>query len=398
MHEIGHALGLRHNFRASATVPLERLRDPGYVRDHGISSSVMDYNPLNIPLEGEPPTTYHQGTLGAYDIWAIEYGYRQFAPGAEGEGLAAVAARAERDPDLAYGTDEDAGNGVVPEVDPLINRYDLGDDPLAYYKRTFALARELWRRTEQRPAAADDDYLVNRRNLTRGLSYVGMAAPLIAKYVGGFYTTHGLAGAGRPLVTPVPPEKQREALDVLAGDLFSIDSFRFDPAFMSRVGVDYLERTPVNDAGGVEFNLAEVLLAIERGVLDQVMSDATAARLAAAERIAADPGQRMSLAEVHQRLAAAIWGELKGAVRVDSLRRDLQREHLRRIVAALVNPPPRVAADARAVQRQVAELLAEQLRRALVNKKLDDVTRAHFAESLDLVEAALKATLTLKSG
>jgi hypothetical protein len=398
MHEMGHALGLRHNFRGSASVPVARLRDFDYVRRHGISNSVMDYNPLNVPLEGEPPTPYHQGTLGAYDYWAIEYGYREFAPDREADGLAALGARSGHEPELAYGNDEDAGNGVVPGVDPMINRYDLGDDPLAYYKRSFALARELWRRTAQRPLADGDDYLVNRRNLTRGLSYISLVAPLISKYVGGFYTSRELAGDGRPVVTPVPAEKQREALDVLAGDLFSIDSFRFDPAFMSRIGVDYLGRNPSNDAGGVEFNLAEVLLAIQRGVLDSLMSEATAARLSTAEEMTTDPHALMSLAEVHQRLAAAIWGELNGATHVDSLRRDLQREHMRRVVGTLVRPPPRVAADLRAVLRQVAERLSDQLRRSLANPRLDDITRAHFRESLETVDEALRAPLMKQPG
>ena len=79
MHEVGHALGLRHNFRASTGITRAQLRDPAFTKERGVSNSVMDYNALNIPLPGEPLADYHMGTLGAYDYWAIEYGYREFA-------------------------------------------------------------------------------------------------------------------------------------------------------------------------------------------------------------------------------------------------------------------------------------------------------------------------------
>ncbi|HEU0199902.1 MAG TPA: zinc-dependent metalloprotease, partial [Burkholderiaceae bacterium] len=80
MHEVGHALGLRHNFKASAGVNLDKLRDAAWVRENGVSNSVMDYVALNIPLADEPATVYTQSTLGAYDYWAIEYAYREVSP------------------------------------------------------------------------------------------------------------------------------------------------------------------------------------------------------------------------------------------------------------------------------------------------------------------------------
>jgi hypothetical protein len=397
MHEIGHALGLRHNFRASAGVPLERLRDPEYVRVHGISNSVMDDNALNIPLDGEAPTAYHQLVLGAYDYWAIDYAYRELDGADEAQQLAQIAGRAALEPALAYGTDEDAGSAGI---DPLINRNDLGDDPLAFYKRSFALARELWTRTERMELPPGTSYAIYRRNLQRGLRYIAGVAPLIAKYVGGVHTSRDLAGAGRAVLLPVAADKQREALDVLAGDLFSIDSFHFDPLFMSRLGIGFLDHDPQRgdgDGEAVDFHVAAALLVIQRGVLDTLMSDAVAARLADAENKVPDPGALLSLAELQQRLAAAIWGELKSGDHVDSLRRDLQREHLRRIATSLVQAASPVAADTRAVQRQVAELLAGQLRRALQNPRLDEITRAHYTESFETLEQALRAPL-IKQG
>lgn len=396
MHEVGHALGLAHNFRGSTGVKLEQLRDAAFVRNRGISNSVMDYNPLNIPLENEPASVYNQVTLGAYDYWAIEYAYREFAPEQEKAELAKIAARSATDPALAYGNDADAGYGsILIGIDPLVNRFDLGDDPLAYYKRTIVLTRELWSRTQTRTLAADDNLAIYRRNLTRGLSRLAALVPAIAKYVGGVYTSREVAGANRPLLTPVPPAKQREALAVLTQELFSSASFRFDPQFMRRLGLDHLERlrpgqTPI---ASPDFSLATTVLNMQRAALDALMSDAVAARLADAETKVANPRELLTFAEVQRTLADAIWSELKGGRDIDSLRRNLQREHVRRIAAALVRPAPAAAADVRSVLRQVALTLEADLKRALANRRLDATTRAHLDESAALLAEALRAPL-----
>src|SRR5262249_37771860 len=241
MHEVGHALGLRHNFRASTGITFAQLRDAEFVRTHGISNSVMDYVAYNLPLENEKPSVYTQVTLGAYDYWAIDYAYHEFAPDVEKAELARLAAQSEHDPALAFATDED----VIPAmggIDPLVNQFDLGDDPLTYYKRRFVLVRELWGRTEKRELKADENLALYRRKLVRGFNQMAFVGPLIAKYIGGVYTSRDLAGAREPLLTPVPVAKQRDALEVVARQIFSSDSFRFDPEFMRRLGIDYLDR------------------------------------------------------------------------------------------------------------------------------------------------------------
>jgi hypothetical protein len=394
MHEVGHALGLRHNFKASAGVKLDKLRDAAWVRENGVSNSVMDYVALNIPLENEQPTVYTQSTLGAYDYWAIEYAYREFAPAQEKEALAKIAARSAGDPRLAYATDEDVGAFGVAGIDPLANAFDLGDDPLAYYKRRFVLARELWTRTQSRELKGDENLAFYRRNLARGLNQIGFTAPLIAKYVGGVYTSREMAGAGQPILVPVPSAKQREALGLLAREVFSTESFRFDPRFMSRLGIDHLERfQPHALAFNPDFSLATSVLSIQRNVLDQLMSDGVASRLADAETKLADRKQLLTFADVQTQLTEAIWSELKSGRSIDSLRRNLQREHLKRLATALVRPSSNVAADVRAVQRQVVIRLEADLKRAIAANRGDQLERAHLAESQAMLLEALRAPL-----
>jgi Met-zincin/Domain of unknown function (DUF5117) len=396
MHEVGHALGLRHNFRASVGVSRAQLRDPKFTAENGVSNSVMDYNALNMPLDGETTAEYHMATLGAYDYWAIEYGYREFAADAEAKGLTDIATRSEREPALAYATDED-----VAGIDPLVNQRDLGDDPLAHAQRQIKLARELWSRTQTRVLPAGDDMSILRRNLQRGLSGLGASVPVVAKYVGGTYTSRALAGAQQPLLTPVPAAKQRAALDLLVNEVFAAGSFRFDPKFMSRLGVEQLDRNgPNRFITSTDFSLGEAVIGIQRGALDALMSDGLATRLADAETKVDDPKTLLSYADVQTRLSAAAWSELKagkGARDIDSLRRNLQREHVRRLAGGLIRPASTVATDVRAVHRQVAQQLEGELKTALASGGWSSIARAHLSDSLNTLGEALRAPL-MKQG
>jgi hypothetical protein len=396
MHETGHALGLRHNFKGSSAIKLEQLRDAAFTERNGLSASIMDYVPDNLPLESEARTGRLQmETIGAYDRWAIEWGYRQFEPTEETKQLAALAERSATDPMLAYATDEDAGGDAdigfaPPGLDPRTNRFDLGDDSLAYYQRQLRLTRELWTRTQNRKLDNDDDYRLNRRNLERGLRQMRSVAPNLAKYVGGVYVNRDRAGSGRPLLTPVQAPRQREALKVLTAELFSPSSFEFPPGFMQRLGVDQFSR----GAGGPDFSLPSAVLDVQRPVLDQLMSEAVALRLANAESKTSNPRELLSFAETQSTLTDAVWRELATGRDIGSLRRNLQREHLRRLAGTLVRPISTVAADVRSVQRQEAEKLVALLRRALATKGARSaVAQAHLAESLSTLREALAAPL-----
>jgi hypothetical protein len=393
MHEVGHAIGLRHNFRASTGVTQAQLRDARFVAERGVSNSVMDYNALNIALGSEGPSAHHMTTLGMYDYWAIEYGYREFAPGQEKAGLAAIATRQASEPGLAYGTDED----LVTNNDPLINQRDLGDNPMAFAQRQMKLSRELWELTQARKLAADDDMTVYRRNLERGLAGFSSVAPMLAKYVGGTYTSRALAGAQQALVQPVPVAQQRQALDILVNEVFSSRSFKFDPAFLSRLGIDQFDRWASNrPPQGPDFSLVGAVLDLQRGVLDNLMSDGKAVRMADNETKVADAKELLSYAELQDRLSAAVWQELKAGPKdrnIDSLRRNLQREHVKRLVAGLVRPTPSAATDLRAVHRQVALALEADLKRALAAGGWTSIAKAHLADSQAALAEALKAPL-----
>lgn len=386
MHEVGHTLGLKHNFKASTTVTQAQLKDKGYTEAHGISGSVMDYNAYNIPLQGEATTSYNNTTLGAYDYWAIEYAYKPIAAGQEAAELGKIAARST-EPALAYADDADAD--LFGGVDPTANRFDLGDDPLAYYRKRLKLSQELWARVQSRQPVAGEDPLRNVRSLGSGFGQLARASDLVGKYVGGMYTVRDLPGStGRPAMRAVEPAKQREALQFLATGLFSADSFRFKPEFLTTLTLDYTEwnRTQVS--------IPTLVSRVQLVALDRLMSVNTAQRLMDLPGYvpAAQRKGIITLNEVYGTLQSSIWSELKTGAEIDRLRRNLQREHLRRLQANLTRGSgPGLLADAYAMLRLHATQLQSDLRTAQAKGGHSVETRAHIAESLDMLNAVLKA-------
>jgi len=389
MHEVGHTLGLKHNFKASTTVTQAQLKDKAFTDTHSISGSVMDYNATNIALKGETQTAYNPSTLGPYDYWAIEYAYKTLPKESEAADLAKIASRST-EPALAYGDDQEAGGGVTDGLDPLANRFDLSDDPLAYYKKRLKLSQELWARVQDRKPQAGDDPLRQRRSLLAGFSQLQRAAELVGKYVGGMYAVRDLPGStSRASFTPVEPAKQREALQFLATGLFSADSFRFRPEFLSTLTLDYNE----GNRGG-PLSIPAAVASVQLGALDRLLSAGTATRLLDLPSYVA-PAKRqglISLNEVYGTLQNAVWSELKSGAEITRLRRNLQREHLKRLQALLIRSSP-LPADALSLLRLHATELQSQLRTVVGKSGLSVESRAHLADSLSQLTEALRATM-----
>ncbi len=404
-HEVGHTLGLRHNFHASTIRTPQQLQDAAFTRASGLAGSVMDYTPFNIATRDERQGEYVMSGLGPYDYWAIEYAYRPIdapTPEAERPALARIAARSG-EPALAFATDEDADAG--PDgMDPDVNRFDLGSDPLAWYRKRFALSHELWERLQARPMQPDESYLVLRRNVERGFNEIARATPLIAKYVGGVRTNRGHAPAvetgnaalasGGPLYVPVDAARQKEALDLLATQVFSVDSFRFKPEFVSRLGIDYLERDDANGSNKTAFYLPGRVLSIQTMALDHLMSEPVARRIGDAENIGTRPHDLLTLSQLYGTVQRAVWSELASGRDITRMRRNLQREHLRRMVAVLLKPSSATLADARSLQRDNAIALRSAIGRALgAPSSLSPEARAHLRECAATLDDALKANL-----
>ena len=390
MHEVGHTLGLRHNFRASTMYDLKQIQDPNFTKINGVATSVMDYTPFNISPKGEKQGEYVMSTIGAYDYWAIEFGYKQFAPGQEAQGLAQILAKASQ-PELQFDSDEDAGYGSMGGIDPMVNRFDLGADPLAYYKQRMKLSRELWDRLQNMNLATGESYERLTRSFRSGFNQLNRVAPLAAKYIGGVHIRRERAGSKNAVFEPVSAAKQKEALALITKDFFGTDSFKFKPEFIARLATDRFERT-MSD-GSMQTSVALLVAGVQKGILDHVYSPAVATRLAEVGMKVNDPKETLGLSDVYDTIQEAIWSEAKTGQETSLIRRNLQREQLRRMTDVLVKPAGPWPADARSIMRENARQLAGTLEKVLAKPSLSKTTRAHYADALDSLNVTLKASV-----
>lgn len=394
-HEVGHTLGLTHNFRASSAYSLAQLRDPAFVAEHGIAASVMDYVPPNVPAAGEPVAAYTQNVLGPYDYWAIEYGYKPLASAEEVPLLAEIASRAASDPWLAYGDDMEAGGLDLPTlgIDPATSRYDLGDDPLAFFRLRLQLSRELWARLAAQQPRGQYQPNDQRIAVELGLQRLGVAAGNLARVVGGVTVRRHHSPGERDVYRPIPAERQRAALGALAEGLFEPGSMLLEPALLRRIAPDPVDSWN-GGPGGLEPQLPWLarVLQLQSAVLDQLLSDRVSSRLLEADLLI-PARERFPLAELHASLRQAIWQELKSGSTISLPRRNLQRIYLSRLAALMLRPTGSTPADARALARHEAIQLEAALRAALQHGKQNIETQAHLRECLITLQEAIKAPL-----
>src|SRR6266542_3509118 len=413
-HEVGHTLGLRNNFRASTILKTSELNDVAKTSEIGQSASVMDYNPVIIALKGEKQGDFVPTTLGPYDYWAIEYAYKSIAGDPKQE-LAAIAARPGTDPMLPYSTDEDAMGTFSPiGIDPLVNQYDASDDPLAYFRKRVDLVDELWANMETKLGKPGEGYQVFRRAMSRGLNDDFRSLVTSSKLIGGVYHHRDHLGdpGNRLPYQPVPAARQREALDFLAQKAFGLKAFRLTPGLQNRLAID---RAPGLDFASyfntqrIDYPWHDVVLTIQRGVLNRLYHPITLARIQDNELRFAPAEKPFKMADLFSGLNAAIWSELDtGAAEITSLRRNLQREQLKQLIRLALRQPPAGAAaagpfavaapapppppeDATTLARASLVRIQAKIRTALAGKAVTDATtRAHLSET----DARIAATLT----
>ncbi|MEY2653587.1 MAG: hypothetical protein RLZZ524_615, partial [Pseudomonadota bacterium] len=379
MHEVGHTLGLRHNFRASQVVDPARLADPVWSRDNPLTGSVMDYVSANLPSPGEPAPAAFQQQLGPYDFWAIEYAYRPIPEADERAELARIAARSA-EPELAFGTDEDAALGL----DPQVLQFDLGSDPLAHVAKRLAIARDLIARAERQTLAEGDEYARLRRRVSYALLDIGGATGIALRQIGGVLTLRDRAGSGRDPLQPLPAARQRAALDLIAREVLSTRGLSVSASLQRRLAPDFFDRAENLGRSPVvtEFQPEQVLGGLQRSVLNQLMSDALAQRLLDQQGKARTPDEALTLAELLERVRAEVWSELArpASGRIEPLRRDLQRDHATRLAGALLRPAAGQRAELRSLLRQQARTLHTSLRRSLQAPGWDALARQHLQD------------------
>ncbi len=417
MHEVGHSLGLRHNFKASTMLSIDQLNDTSVTRSKGNTGSVMDYTPINLAPKGQKQGDYFTATIGPYDYWAIEYAYREI-DGNETEELKKIAARAP-DADLVFATDEDMyGNN-----DPFVNTYDLGSDVSRFARDRIVLADQLLKNLDAKTVKEGESWVRNRTAFSFLLNQYGNAAALLSGYIGGQEVSRHHKGDkdARDPIVPVSGAKQREALTFLVDHILNGQSFQFSPETLRRLGVEKWSHWGSESGFGssVDFPVLERVLAIQKIALSQCLDGNVLARLQNQE-LQADPASKpLKISEVFRALTDGIWSELKGpaadakekTLAISTLRRNLQREYLKRLSTMVLgervpsindrytfvyfDSAGSAPADARALARLHLKEIRDKIGAALALKDvlIDDTTKAHLEECHDRIGKVLDAGL-----
>ena len=405
MHEVGHTLGLRHNFKASSFLTLDEINTPERTKDTGLSASIMDYLPVNLMPKGQKQGDYYSGTVGPYDYWAIEYGYKPLIGGTDGEvsELRKISSRSG-EPALAYGPDEDC-RPVDP--DPLVNRFDLGRDPLQFAKARRELVAQLVPGLIDRMTESGDGYQRTRRAFNMLLQSQGSAMHFVARMIGGVYVNRNHKGDpnSQPPFVVVEPERQRAALAMLQECVFGEKAFDFPPELYNALVDARWLHWGVHENERSDFPVRATLLAWQDRVLAQILSPTTLSRLTDSEmKIPADKDV-FTAAELLSGLTGAIFketerlGQGEFTVRkpaISALRRDLQRRYVERLATMVLGTLP-VPEDCQTLAYGELEGIETRLLGVLNGKaKLDPYSRAHLKETAARVRKILDARVEMR--
>lgn len=404
MHEVGHTLGLRHNFKGSTYRNLKEINDVAKTREGGMVASIMDYTPTNIVPKGTPQGDFYPTTIGPYDFWAIEYGYKQFA-GSEEEELKKIASRSgERA--LKYATDEET-LGIV-DSDPESNRFDLGDDALEYAKQRAELMKQLIPTLVERSVKDGEGYARARKAFNVVLGEYGQAMQFAARYVGGIYTSRSHKGDkdGKPPFTVVDAKKQRDALALLEQQVLSDKPFAFPPQLYNQLAASNWLHWGTDMPLRKDVAVHDLILEWQESILSQLLSSITLERIHDAElKIPADQ-DALTAAELIDRVTQAVFAEVKATGEgnyterkpaISSLRRNLQRSYLQTL-ANLALGRIRAPQDCQTIAYARLGALRDDIEKLLAGKvKLDAYSSAHLRESSARIQKVLEAKLSLSA-
>jgi hypothetical protein len=365
-HEIGHAIGLRHNFKAHSAFSVEQLRSREWTERWGSTASIMDYARMNyVAQPGD--NAYLLPKFGPYDYFAIDWGYRQFtetvvkdgkkvtqllSSDAEVAKLDELAARQIDDPMLRFGGEDDSA-----ALDPKVNTNVIGGDPIAAADMglrnidrvvpmlipattklggSYQPLRDMW------------DALITQRH--RELNAV-------AKMVGGVEEIRYQAGRGTAPFKPVPADRQRAAVKFLLSHAFTTPRAMLDPEVLMRVA-----QTGATD-GLQDSNQKLLQRLVEAGVFQRM-----------AEAHALNPNAKgYTGLDMLYDLNDGLFSELTAATpSIELYRRELQRAYVSLLVQRVEGPP----SEFRAAIRLGAGDLLQKITPAA--KKAKGATAAHL--------------------
>ena len=324
LHEVGHTLGLRHNFRGSYLYSPDEIHNKD-LTGNTIMSSVMDYDPINIAPEGKEQGIFFSTVPGVYDKWAIKFGYTPNMTDDERQSLLLRSI----EPQLTFGTDEEAMSRPGYNIDPRTKRYDMSNDPITY---AADLINTIDNKILELPEIFSDEESFNNYTdaFFRFFRTKGRFLETVAHQIGGVYINKiSSSQTDQTILNPVPYEKQKQAMSLLAEKVFANGAMNYDESILSNLVYERgtRERSRNNDP-----DFHQLVLASQKNILSNILHPTVMKRLINSSLY----GNQYLPNEVLQDLNSAIFisGETP-----DTFKRNLQSTYIDLLIEGFAEAP-----------------------------------------------------------
>ncbi|MDJ1468435.1 zinc-dependent metalloprotease [Cytophagaceae bacterium DM2B3-1] len=317
-HEVGHTLGLRHNFGASSATPVEKLRDKAFIAKNGHTSSIMDYARFNYVAQPEDGITDLFPRIGDYDMWAIEWGYKPiYETKTEEEDKVALNKlykdKAEKNRRLYFLTETNA-------YDPRAQSEDLSDNSMTAsdygIKNLKRIVPNLVNWTKEEAETYESLTEIYNEVVGQYRRYIGH----VTKNVGGIYETPKTFDQEGVVYETTPKAIQKQAVTWLNKQVFETPTWLLDPQVLSRIRPDQ----------GVE-----ALRVIHETTINNLFDNNRLQRLI---ETSVSNTNAYALDELFTDVQKGIWSELASRKPIDNFRRNLQKIYVEKM-NAIINPP-----------------------------------------------------------
>lgn len=380
-HEVGHCLGLRHNFAASTLHTNAELADIDKVDNEAVAASVMDYTPLNLNAVLAGNRGYYNPKIGVYDAWAIRYGYMPFPNKTTEEERYDLdqIARLSGERGLIYLSDEDADG-----INPLSVRWDLGADTVGYLDVRNRAASLLQKYALTQAAMPGDSYARRNSLLLRAIRTRYSSSIIASRLIGGVEFRRHLKGDVNELPTlrPVPVDQQRAAITFICKNAL------VDPTINLPQDVLFgLSQDP--NAGGSDYNapLRDYIGTNQRLILASISSPTKLDAIAENAFKTKDKSQAYTLVEHFDRLFDAVFAELDSGQPISPLRRDLQRYYATILIGQASMNNGALNTDAQLLAARKVRILNAKISKARSSKMAkDELTALHLRQMQEDVQ------------
>ncbi|MBD51639.1 MAG: hypothetical protein CMB08_07020 [Euryarchaeota archaeon] len=326
LHEVGHTLGLNHNFKGSYLHDIESVHKPEITSKVGVTASVMEYPAINLAPLGTKQGDYYDTIPGPYDIWAIKYGY---TPDLTESELKEIISEQHK-PEYMFANDSEDMRYPGRGIDPRAMIYDLTNDPITYAVQRIELVNHSQENIVSKLSKNADSFEEFRLAHRIFIREYSRSLEVISRHIGGVYVERydpQNVSTKKPYM-PAPSDEQRRAMDLLNKYAFSNEAFPINSELLQLVQV---ERRMFDLYGEHEDpQMHKLILSIQDRVLDHILSPWTLYRISDTQLY----GNDYSVNEVINDLTQAIFtGDQNNEV--SSVRRNLQTAYVRRLFGIL---------------------------------------------------------------